>query len=146
MDKEAQKFEMKLNRLRYLVLLLTIKLANNSGRLCDIAFLKNFLFLFQLQKFSSTEYSFHFTKSGLDCSELLLDLKILQSMALITPSIVKKHEVYVITDLANNYMLGCEGIIKDFIHPLSSLFILYQGSPSSKLSRVARKHYFHMNR
>lgn len=144
MDKEAQKLEMKLNRLRYLVVLLTIKLANNSGRLCDVTFLKNFLFLFQLQKFSSTEYSFHFTKSGFDCSELLLDLKILQSMALITPSIVKKHEVYTITELADKYMLGCEGIVKDFVHPLSSLFILYQGSPSSKLSRVAKEQYFHL--
>lgn len=143
MDREAQKAEMKLNRLRYLVVLLTVKLCNEAGRLCDVAFLKNFLFIFQLQKFSATEYPFHFGSSGLDCPELLLDLKILQSMALVKPSVVKKHEIYTITELGNNYMLGCEGILKEFIHSLSSLFILYQGSPVSKLSRVAKEQFFH---
>lgn len=142
MDKESLKNEMKLNRLRYLVLLLTVKLANNAGRLCDITFLKNFLFLFQFQKFSKTDYSFHLDSSGLECSELLTDLKILQSMALIKPSVVKQHDVYTITELADNYMLGCEGILKEFVHPLSALFILYQGSPISKLTRVAKQQYF----
>lgn len=142
MDREIQKNEMKLNRLRYLVVLLTIKLCNEVGLPCDIKFLKNFLFLFQLQKFSNTEYSFSCGKSGLDCLELVLDLKILQSMALIMPSVIKNCEIYTITDLGNNYMIGCEGILKQFIHSLSSLFILYQRSPASKLSRVARENFF----